>query len=215
MLARGSLLLSWLAFGCATSEDPLLVEVRVPVETRVEPSTDLERAAVQILSVADHQGHCGGFLQSSQVLVTAAHCVPEGSSNILFRRLGSNEVESAELAYISREPKQDIAYLTPDETAAEYLTSRALQDGERGTLLRPLWGTRISGPVELVVFDDGVTRPVLWGLGAHGGDSGSPVVGNDGAVLGIVSTGVWAAPGEPITGVTIVPVPPAPWQKPR
>lgn len=214
MLVRFSLVIATVVCGCATPVDPVIVEVEAPA-TRSEPPTDLERAAVQIMAVEAIQGHCGGFLQSSTVLVTAAHCVPMGATDLLFRRLGSNEVESAHLTYINRDMQSDIAYLTPDHRAPTYIPSRPLRNGERGTLLRPLWGARISGPVELVVFDDGITRPVLWAEGAHGGDSGSPVVANDGAVIGIVSAGVWRAPGEPITGVTIVPVPSLPWDKPR
>lgn len=201
--------------GCAAPVDPVVVEVGVPVETRAEPSTALEGGAVQIFSVDAQHGHCGGFLQAGDVVVTAAHCIPEGATDVLFRRLGSNQMESAHVRYLNREMAHDIAYLAPDQPAAAYLNSRELRDGEHGTLLRPLWGTRISGVVQRVLFNDGVLRPVLWGRGAQGGDSGSPVVADDGAVIGIVSTGVWPAPGQPITGVTVVPVPPAPWTRPR
>lgn len=215
MFALRSALVLALLSGCAEPVDPVVVEVGVPVETSVEPSTALEGASVQIFAVDSQQGHCGGFVQSGDVVVTAAHCIPEGASNVLFRRLGSNQMESAQVGFVNREMSHDIAYLLPDQPAPAYLTTRALRDGERGTLLRPLWGTRISGVVQRVLFDDGVTRPVLWGRGAQGGDSGSPVVADDGAVIGIVSTGVWPAPGQPITGVTVVPVPPAPWSRPR
>jgi S1-C subfamily serine protease len=215
MFALRSLFFMSLLAGCATSVDPVTVEVDVPVETPGELSTNLERAAVEIWTVDAQNGHCGGFVQSATVVVTAAHCVPQGANDLLFRRLGSNEIESAHVAYINREPLNDIAYLTPDRASSDYLSSRSLRDGEHGTLLRPLWGTRISGIVERVVFDDGITRPVLWGKGAHGGDSGSPVVADDGEVIGIVSAGVWSAPNQPITGVTVVPVPAPPWQKPH
>ena len=58
---------------------------------------------------------------------------------------------------IDRYSRRDIAYLTTDSPESAYLTTRPLHDGEHGTLLRPLWGTRITGVAELVVFDDGIT----------------------------------------------------------
>jgi hypothetical protein len=215
MLFRPVLTLTALLFGCAQPVEPVLVQTDVQEPGNVEPSSELERAAVQIWALDAQHGHCGGFMLTSNVVVTAAHCVPSGSTDVLFRRLGSNQVDSARVNHLDRDEARDIAYLSADQESPVHLGARKLKNGEHGTLLRPLWGTRISGSVEVVRFDDGVERAVLWGAGAHGGDSGSPVVADDGSVIGIVSSGVWSAPGEPITGVTLVPVPTPPSERPR
>ena len=191
-----------LVAACAAPVDPILIDL----SGEREPSTDLERAAVEIWMVGAFNAHCGGFLRSPALVITAAHCIPEGHEEVLFRQLGSNALEPARVESIDRVPERDIAFLSPINEKNPCLESRSLHNGEHGTLLRPLWGTRISGKAEFVRFDDGITRSVLWGPGALGGDSGSPVVADDGRVIGIVSSGVWAAPGTPLTGVTLVPV---------
>jgi S1-C subfamily serine protease len=177
-----------------------------PAPAPIVDLAELEPAAFAIRVRADllpsHRegattGHCSAFAVDARTFLTAAHCVPE---------TGRVALDGTPFAASAVDIRRDIdvAWLVTDDTDqpelarlrapdfARWLPLRAPRLGEHVRVIRPFNGGSFEGRIFVVQPNGaGADLPVVPG------DSGAPVVGDDGSAVGVASLEYDNDNGEP------------------
>lgn len=130
-------------------------------------------------------GNCGAFAIGPRKAITAAHCLDE-PGGVVFS-------DTATLTHVSMGEKLDRAVIQLDDTAAdfgEWYTVRDPEPREQVWIPRPVNGGRFDATVKAVVL--GLNNVIVGAIvtaEVKPGDSGSPAIGLDGAVIGLATNG--------------------------
>lgn len=150
----------------------------------------LEKALVQV------DGVCTGWLAFDDIIVTAAHCIRGDMDDIYFVEFWDHKIDGFKLVYMGTPGTEtDIAILVGD--------TRDIEPFEIA-LKKPGWMTYIYslgyGPTPHQWTTDGLYIEKACtktgcehylGLRAIPGDSGGPVLNNEGKVFGIIHSSFW------------------------
>jgi len=177
----------WLKVVCAL----LMVIGCVPETTHVAavPFGAVPESALAPL-LDDEGRRCNAGAIGSGVLVTAAHCYPEGERRSYTDgdTWAHSDVWTPRRARLVRADRQlDYALLAPEAGFGEWLGVRMMRRGEIVAAI--VWRDE-----EWVALPDTSGEPGHFDgvVPIRKGDSGSPVVGVDGSLLGVVTTCTWS-----------------------
>lgn len=189
MIHRSSLiLLTLLLQGCAYGSapdslpDPPPTTSAAPIDTRA------------LIDVRHSDGACSGFATSARTMITAAHCV--GSDPTVTLIVDGGLIRFAQPVLV--DPYYDRAWLALTEGMADFAASFpavATRPPKLGELVRMPRARNGKGTLEGLVYRVTETDVYVDVPGING-DSGSPIVGHDGIVLGVAwRTAVAPDPG--------------------